>query len=198
MEGLSSPGPGAGAHSLDGGCTVMENFRSFADEIRGSAREFGKNMRDWGREFHAEAERRGWDDCFCHFRPGTDDFFPPYAFPRMNAYLTPDRSMVFEFVLAGFAEEDISVSFRGDFMILSARLDSAEPSDGARFFRQAWTPRDIEGQKYFLPADRFDHGGARAVFSNGLLRVTVPAKAREGETEEATGGIRIDIVKEGN
>jgi HSP20 family molecular chaperone IbpA len=180
-------------------CNVMENFRSFADEIRDSAREFGKNMRDWGREFHAEAERRyGGEGCSPCFHAESEDYFPPYSFPKMNAYLTPDRDMVFEFVLAGFDEDDTSISFRGDFMVLSVRFAPSEPADGTRFFRRSYVPREIESQKYFVPADRFDQERTKAVFSSGLLRVTIPAKGRSGDSGEGSEGIRINIVKEGN
>ena len=50
------------------------------------------------------------------------DFYPNYSYPPMNAFMTGDRTLVFEFALAGFDEKDISLSFQGDYMVFSAKI----------------------------------------------------------------------------
>ena len=49
--------------------------------------------------------------------------------------------------------------------------------------------RDVEEQRYFVPADRFDQAASQATFRNGLLRIVVPPR----EAPAAAEGIRIDI-----
>jgi HSP20 family molecular chaperone IbpA len=102
--------------------------------------------------------------------------------------------MVFEFALAGFDEKDISLTFQGDYMVFSARINLDEaPSDEVRYFKRRLKLKDVEKQKYYVPADKFAQDKVRAVFKNGILKVTVPPK-EESETPE---GIKIEIMKEG-
>jgi HSP20 family molecular chaperone IbpA len=101
--------------------------------------------------------------------------------------------MVLEFALAGIDESAVSVTFQGDYLILSARIAArAEPGDQGPFARHGFRPRNIDRQKYRVPAEDYLQDEAKAVFKNGVLTVTVPPKAPESE------GIRIEIMKEGN
>ena len=51
----------------------------------------------------------------------------------------------------------------------------------------------LDKQKYFVPADKFDQEKVKAVFRNGILRITVPPK----EDTTVNEGIKIEIIKEG-
>jgi len=44
-----------------------------------------------------------------------------------------------------------------------------------------------------VPADKFAQDKVRAVFRNGILKVTIPPK----EESDAPEGIKIEILKEG-
>ena len=44
-----------------------------------------------------------------HFFDENTDFYPNYSYPPMNVFMTEDRTLVFEFALAGFDEKDISL-----------------------------------------------------------------------------------------
>ena len=61
---------------------------------------------------------------------GNTDCYPTYLYPPATIYLTRDKKMVFEFALAGFDEKDISVQFRGDSLIFSARIPAAAAQAG--------------------------------------------------------------------
>ncbi|HET7839319.1 MAG TPA: Hsp20/alpha crystallin family protein, partial [Rectinemataceae bacterium] len=58
--------------------------------------------------------------------------------------------------------------------------------------RRQFSLRDIGRREYPVPADRYHQDQAKAVFRNGILRVSIPAR---GEGAEG-GGIRIDIETE--
>ncbi len=121
------------------------------------------------------------------------DYYPSYSYPPMNNYLTPERSLVFEFALAGFDEKDISLSFQGDYMVFAARIgESGQGAEGVRYFKRRLKLKDVERQKYYVPADKFAQGEVKAVFRNGILKVVVPPKEEAASTE----GIRIEIVTE--
>jgi len=102
--------------------------------------------------------------------------------------------MVFEFALAGFDEKDISLTFQGDYMVFSAKIGLDEiPVDDVRYFKRRLKLKDVEKQKYYVPADKFAQDRVRAVFRNGILKVTVPPK----DESDAPEGIKIEILKEG-
>jgi HSP20 family molecular chaperone IbpA len=133
------------------------------------------------------------------------DYYPAYSYPPMNVYLTPDRSMVFEFALAGFDEGDISLSFQGDYMVFSALAapglaqpgmaqPDLAPEETARYLKRRLKMKDIEKQKYYVPLDKYAQDMVRAVYRNGILRVTVPPR----DEPEQNDGVKITIVKEGS
>ncbi len=118
------------------------------------------------------------------------DFYPAYSYPPANVYITEDKTMVFEFALAGFNEEDITIEFRGDHMYFSAHVsDDLKPEGEVRYFKRRLKLKDIRSQKYYVPADKYDQENAKAVFRNGILRVTVPPH----EIVQQKEGVRITI-----
>ncbi len=135
---------------------------------------------------------------------GNPDYYPAYMYPPSTIYLSKEKKLVFEFALAGFDEKEISVQFRGDYLIFSAKAPagahageggpSAEPDESVQYFKRRLKLRDIEEQRYFVPADKFDQAGTQANFKNGLLRLVVPPR----EQAEASDEIRIDIRTAGS
>jgi HSP20 family molecular chaperone IbpA len=122
------------------------------------------------------------------------DYYPGYSYPPMNIYLTPERSMVFEFALAGFDEKDILLSFQGDYMVFSARMAADGLTDeGVRYVKRRLKLKDVDKQKYYVPADKFAQEKVKAIFRNGILKVSIPPK----EDTMATEGIKIEIVRDG-
>jgi HSP20 family molecular chaperone IbpA len=54
--------------------------------------------------------------------------------------------------------------------------------------------KDIEKQKYFVPLDKYAQEKVKAVYKNGILRVSIPPKDEPDQND----GIKIEIVKEGS
>jgi HSP20 family molecular chaperone IbpA len=137
-----------------------------------------------------------------HFDDNTD-YYPNYSYPPMNVYMTGNRNMIFEFALAGFDEKDISLSFQGDYMVFSAQISKEHTGfeqqgvqsseDNIRYFKRRLKLKDIEKQKYYVPLDKYAQENVKAVFKNGILKVTIPPKDEPDQNE----GIKIEIVKEG-
>ena len=122
------------------------------------------------------------------------DYYPSYSYPPMNIYLTQDRSMVFEFALSGFDEKDIQLSFQGDYMVFSAKIGAdGSVDEGVRYVKRRLKLKDVERQKYYVPADKFAQEMVKAVFRNGILKVTIPPKEDSASPE----GIKIEIIREG-
>ena len=121
------------------------------------------------------------------------DFYPMYSYPPANVYMTDNKELVFEFALAGFLEEDINLEFRGEYMYFSAKPPAEfEDPGNVQYFKRRLKFKSIHEQKYFVPEDKFDRDNVKAVFKNGIFKVTVPPH-EEVKTQE---GVKINIEKE--
>jgi HSP20 family molecular chaperone IbpA len=125
---------------------------------------------------------------------GSPDYYPSYMYPPATIYLTKEKKLVLEIALAGFEEKDISVQFRGDHLVFSAKAPKdAEPEEGMQYFKRRLKLKDIDEQRFYVPADKFDQAGTKASFRNGLLRLVVPPRDQPEQGE----AIKIDIRGEG-
>lgn len=149
------------------------------DQIFQATETFTNSFGDFGFQFQKDADHR--------------NYYSVYPFPPANIYMLPDRTMVFEFALAGYHDTDISLEFQGDNMVLSAEAPDQSPdSEEVIFFNRRLKYKTIPEQKYFVPEDKFDRESAKAVFKNGILKVTVPPREEVRDTQ----GVKIDIVNE--
>ncbi len=199
---------------MKGNRTYMD-IGSILDEVFEAAKDFGEQV---GKNF---ADQQAGSDGPCGSPPGcgprdgaaadddrlhihhswyenshdeSPDYYPNYCYPPMNIYLTPERSLVFEFALAGFEEKDISLTFQGDYMVFAAAMGMGQlPEEGSRYIKRRLKLKDVDKQKYYVPADKFAQDKVKAVFHNGVLKVTVPPK----DEAEEDSGIKIEIKKEG-
>jgi HSP20 family molecular chaperone IbpA len=180
---------------IDLGSIFDEIFDAVQDELH-------KNFDPYGNGFPGPGQGPCDSVGKTYFDENTD-FYPSYSYPPMNIYMTADRSLGFEFALAGFDEKDIGLSFQGDYMLFSAALpfagDTAPDSpaigeENLRYLKRRLKMKDIEKQKYYVPQDKYAQDKVRAVFRNGVLKVTIPPKDEPEQNE----GIKIEIVKEGN
>jgi len=168
------------------------------DEIFEAARDFQNEFRRNfnGSGYTGQGPGHGENPCF--FNENTD-YYPNYSYPPMNVFMNADRSLTFEFALAGFDEKDINLSFQGDYMVFSATmpLESSPsqegvsfPEENVRYFKRRLKLKNIEKQKYFVPLDKYAQDKVKAVFRNGILRVSVPPKDEPDQND----GIKIEIV----
>jgi HSP20 family molecular chaperone IbpA len=196
---------------------IFEAARNFSDEFHRNFDQFGNGYSPNG-PFGARSpfgQRSPFDENI--------DYYPNYSYPPMNVYMTGDRSMNFEFALAGFDEKDISLSFQGDYMVFSAKIGdswgnssggetcghakSAEDPQGSygntgaypadeniRYFKRRLKLKDIEKQKYFVPLDKYAQEKVKAVYKNGILKVVIPPKDEPDQND----GVKIEILKEGD
>ena len=173
--------------------TVFDEIFEAAQDIHN---EFSRKFSPLGANPGRDNRGRCWP-----FDENTD-YYPNYSYPPMNVYMTIDRSLIFEFALAGFDEKDISLSFQGDYMVFSATTPKADENiipgesysehSGNRYFKHRLKMKDIQKQKYFVPLDKYAQEQVKAVYKNGILRVSIPPKDEPDQSD----GIRIEIIKE--
>lgn len=119
-----------------------------------------------------------------HFNTEGLDYYPAYNYPPMNVSIRTDKTLVFEFALAGFEKESIHLRFQGDFMFVSADWTRSEPSNVVTWLKKRLKAKSIIEQKYFVPAKRFDQSKTTAEFKNGLLTITIPSSEKEDLSQE--------------
>ena len=66
--------------------------------------------------------------------------------------------------------------------------------ENVRYFKRRLKMKDIEKQKYFVPLDKYAQEKVKAVYKNGILRVSIPPKDEPDQND----GIKIEIINEGN
>jgi HSP20 family protein len=163
---------------------IVIDIGRIMDEIFEAAQDFGEAFKD---EFTEKGKHPfHWDE--------TVDFYPTYSYPPTNVYMTSNKTLVFEFALSGFREEDVTLEFHGDHMLFSAKVpeDAKQQQEDVKYFKRRLKLKDISEQRYYVPADKFERDNVKAVFKRGILTVTVPPK-EEMKTE---GGVKIEIVTE--
>ncbi|MDR2344302.1 MAG: Hsp20/alpha crystallin family protein [Spirochaetaceae bacterium] len=165
------------------------DFNDIFDDISRAARSFQREFSGYVRG------RQKFGDQDAH---GTNNY-DQYVWPPVNIYTAgaDGGALVFEFGLAGFQEEDINLTFHGDYMELSAlcrgtlKNCAGQETDRAetRYFKKSLCFDSVEKQKYYVPADRYAQEKTKAVFKNGLLSVSVPVK----EPDKQNDGIKVEI-----
>ena len=155
------------------------DLNKFLDEVFGQVEGFSEKLQsEMERSFHT---RGPWAEGL--------DFYPAYAYPPMNVYLTPEKDLVIEMALAGFQQDDLELQFVGDYLHFSARPQTIEEAEGLRYLKRRLKLKPVEQQKYYVPADKFDQGRVSAAFKNGLLKILVPSKTVVTPKE----GVKVEI-----
>jgi HSP20 family molecular chaperone IbpA len=162
------------------------DFSNIFDDIAKAAKDFQQELSKYAQERHDFGNQTSYT--------GNDAGAEDYGWPPVNIYTVSD-AIIFEFGLAGFDEDDIGLSFQGDYMMLSAvcrsALKNCAEQDGggeSRYLKKSLRLDNVEKQKYYVPADKYAQEKTSAVYKNGLLRVNVPLKE-----DDQTGGIKIAI-----
>jgi HSP20 family molecular chaperone IbpA len=120
-------------HTDTGGvvCTIATTWTSVVCWTRSSRRRrvSPNSFGEFGFQFQKDADHR--------------NYYAVYPFPPANIYMLPDRTMVFEFALAGYRDTDISLEFQGENMVLSAEApDQTVEGDDVIFFNRRLKVQD--------------------------------------------------------
>jgi HSP20 family molecular chaperone IbpA len=158
------------------------DFSNLFDDISKAAKDFQREFSRYTQDRYNYGNQGGG---------GENSDWPP-----ANIY-TAGGSIVFEFALAGFAENDISLVFQGDYMLLSAVCKNTlkncgtqeDMPDDRQYSKRSLRMDPVERQKYYVPADKYAQEKTKAVYKNGLLRVSIPAK----DEDDFAGCVKVSI-----
>lgn len=108
-------------------------------------------------------------------RTAFDEFYTLANFPPTDLYVREDnKNWVFEFALAFYNEDEIDISFNGDYMHLKAEKKLTEKT-GRKYIHKGVKVGGVDNN-YYLPMAKFDTAAATATFKDGILTVEIPMK----------------------
>ena len=149
---------------------IIADLGKIMDEIFEKAGKVGSALQQNLKLSNLEEKIRAkWDQ--------TMDYYPAYSYPPLNVYMKAEKTLVFEFALAGFDEKDIDLAFQGDYMIFSAKVAmDVIHEDDIKYFKRKLRFKDVTEQRYYVPADKFNREMVSAVFRQGVLKVEIPPR----------------------
>ena len=112
-------------------------------------------------------------------------FYPSY--PPTDIYIKQDKSMVFEFAVAGYPHDNINLECVGDHLTLTLKGEK-DVDETVHFLKRGIKHADVTA-KYAIPSERYDTSKLEAKIDGGILLVTIPAKEKIEPT-------KIEIKKE--
>lgn len=120
-----------------------------------------------------------FDRMFGNFDDFWNDFpeinFYSYAsFPPTDIYVKDNKDLVFEFAVAGYPEDAISIDFHSDYMTIKTEIKDAKEEKG-HFLKRGIRYSKVE-ERYYVPSSKYNRDEAKAELKSGLLRVVIPAK----------------------
>lgn len=97
------------------------------------------------------------------------------SFPPCNISTDKEGTIKFEFALAGYDEQDLTVNVEDDKLVISASHSAEESEDDTP--EEAYIHHGIRAREFravYPIGTRFDTTQAQAAFRNGILTVRIP------------------------
>lgn len=103
------------------------------------------------------------------------DVFVSSTFPPCNILMKEDNSLEYEFAVAGYSLDEISIQFDNDHLILTLTPETKE-EDKKVSYRQMGIKRAKSTSKFYVPINKFDVELATATLDKGILKIGIPTK----------------------
>jgi HSP20 family molecular chaperone IbpA len=95
-------------------------------------------------------------------------------FPPCDYYADEDGTLHFDFAVAGYKEDEISLKFEDDHLILILSPKKEEKKEG-RIFQKAIKISEST-TKVYVPFSKYDVAKVDATLEDGMLKVVIPSK----------------------
>jgi len=97
------------------------------------------------------------------------------TFPPANLFQDKDGNLIYEFAVAGYNDEEISLEFRDDRMILSLSPKESSLPEGMKMIQKGIRSAKSKVSA-FVPPSKFDVEKTILTLEKGILAVKVPVK----------------------
>ncbi len=115
-----------------------------------------------------------FDAMFNNWRVSDYDAYHVPTFPPTNIYFNDEtKDLMFEFAIAGYSKDNVSITFEGDKMIFEMK-GTERPKDGLELINKGIKNSDCK-VAYVVPSSKYNTEIAEAEMKDGVLIVKVPA-----------------------
>lgn len=105
---------------------------------------------------------------------GTETAYSCPSFPPANVYVKEDKTLIYEFAIAGYNKEDINIEFDSNYMVLTLKVPKESKKYGKRIYHRLKVVDSV--QKYIVPSDKYIYEETKADMKDGILLITIPSK----------------------
>ncbi|MDR0675502.1 MAG: Hsp20/alpha crystallin family protein [Elusimicrobiota bacterium] len=95
-------------------------------------------------------------------------------FPEVNSWLDDEKNLNLKFILPGYTEKDINISFDGNYLLLESKIEK-ETTEKDEFRKSVSSFKT----KYMIPSSKFNQEATEAKLKDGILLLKIPAKVEE-------------------
>lgn len=96
-------------------------------------------------------------------------------FPPVNVYIDEKtKDLTFDFAIAGYKKEDISIEFDGDKMILTIK-EKSSTRKGLKLLKKGIKTTEVRSH-FTVPVSKYETDKAEAEINDGILAITIPAR----------------------
>lgn len=85
------------------------------------------------------------------------------------------KDMYFTFALAGYKPEEIDVKFEENYLVLSSEIITEKKDENKAFYKKGIKKTSFS-VKYAVPVTKYNTEETEASFSDGLLKIKIPAR----------------------
>lgn len=97
------------------------------------------------------------------------------VFPPTNFLRDKDGNLIFEFAVAGYKEEEITLEFKDDSMLLTLHPAERKLDEGTRMIQRGIRSTSAP-LSAFVPASKFEVTKVKASLKDGILQVFIPVR----------------------
>jgi HSP20 family molecular chaperone IbpA len=115
-----------------------------------------------------------WFYDFESFVPATMNIKSAIYSVPCDIYLKDNRNMVLEVALAGYKEDNITISFDGDFLDVVLKRGRFDEKEGKKYLIRG-IKKSSDSIRICVPANKFKHAETTAILKDGLLTVEIPS-----------------------
>ena len=97
-------------------------------------------------------------------------------FPPCDLEVGEDKSLTYSFAVAGYKEEDISISYEDEHLVLT--LKGAEEADTKKFIQRRIKRGNVKA-RYHVPLAKYDIPKMTGKLKDGILTVHIPVREEQ-------------------
>ncbi len=107
------------------------------------------------------------------------DWYTVPSFPPVDVKLnTETKDMIFDFAVAGYSNEDLDITFSGDYLVLKMTTKAQSIQNKFKIIHSGIRKQDVNF-RYYVPSDKYDQNRVEANLANGILTIKIPAREEE-------------------